>query len=416
MSGPDSNCNLNFETTDEQALQNFLLDLDCLDALSKWVNRFNIFDVLKATRAEIRHSNMLAWLLDPAENHGFGSKFLEGFLRYVVRASDVFLPCFSVLTMELNEFSVQREWRNIDILVASSSQRFVLCIENKIDSGEHGGQLAKYEKIIDEMYSGYDKRFVYLSPSATEPSNYERWVPMGYSDILSILEPIARDASISDDARLLINNYIEIIRRDIVEDQELAEICQRIYSKHRRALDLIYENRPDKASALFEVFKKWAENKEKLGEIEFDLQRSCKSFTRFHTPFMSALFPDAFGTTSGWGCSSHYYWEIAADRGESFSLKLSFNSTQMPDEQMAMVARICGVCHEHGLGRASQLNPSWQWRTQFTTKKEKVGDEIDEDRIQKQLNSLFKRAIEFEKKLESILSDRDAWGMMGEGE
>lgn len=410
MSDPDGRSSLNLEVTDEQALQGFLLDLDCLSALSKWTSRFNIFDVLRATRAEIRHSNMIAWLLDPSGNHGLSDKFLEGLLRYIARASDASLPCFSLLTMDLNEIVVQREWRNIDILAISSSQHFVLCIENKIDSEEHDGQLAKYAKIIDEVYPGYDKRFVFLSPSAAEPSDSERWIPMGYSEIISILEPIVRDASIGNDACLLINNYLEIIRRDIVEDQELIEICQRIYSKHRQALDLIYENRPDKASALFEVFKGWAESKTKLGEIEFDLQHSCKSYTRFHTPFMSALLPDTPGTTSGWGCSSHYYWEIAADRGESFSLKLSFNSTQMPDDQMAVVDRICEICREHGFGRRNQLNPSWQWRTQFSTKSMKVGEEIDGDSIRKQLDSFLKIAIEFEKRLESILRGKDAQG------
>ena len=98
MSDPDGRSSLNLEVTDEQALQGFLLDLDCLSALSKWTSRFNIFDVLRATRAEIRHSNMIAWLLDPSGNHGLSDKFLEGLLRYIARASDASLPCFSLLS------------------------------------------------------------------------------------------------------------------------------------------------------------------------------------------------------------------------------------------------------------------------------------------------------------------------------
>ena len=36
--------------------------------------RLNIFEVLGITKTEIRHSNFLAWLLDPKEAHGLGRK------------------------------------------------------------------------------------------------------------------------------------------------------------------------------------------------------------------------------------------------------------------------------------------------------------------------------------------------------
>lgn len=66
---------MSIEKKDEEALRKFLADIECLDALSPWTERFNIFDILKISRTEIRHSNMLSWLLDPNENHGLGDKF-----------------------------------------------------------------------------------------------------------------------------------------------------------------------------------------------------------------------------------------------------------------------------------------------------------------------------------------------------
>ena len=44
----------------ELALRDFLLDIDCLDELQPWSGKVNFFDVLKASRNEIRHSNVLA--------------------------------------------------------------------------------------------------------------------------------------------------------------------------------------------------------------------------------------------------------------------------------------------------------------------------------------------------------------------
>ena len=45
--------------------------------LSQKMQTLNIFEVLGITNAEIRHSNFLAWLLDPNGNHGMGDKFFK---------------------------------------------------------------------------------------------------------------------------------------------------------------------------------------------------------------------------------------------------------------------------------------------------------------------------------------------------
>ena len=46
---------------DKEALLKFMQDSDCLNDLSKWTKEFNMFDVLKISRTEIRHSNILGW-------------------------------------------------------------------------------------------------------------------------------------------------------------------------------------------------------------------------------------------------------------------------------------------------------------------------------------------------------------------
>ena len=54
------------------ALERFVVDNDDLLALESLIGRFNIFDALDIARVEIRHSNFLAFILDPAESHGQG--------------------------------------------------------------------------------------------------------------------------------------------------------------------------------------------------------------------------------------------------------------------------------------------------------------------------------------------------------
>lgn len=48
--------------------------------LHQKLNQFNAFKVLKVDKFEIRHSNVLAWLMDPNANHKMGDYFLKRIL------------------------------------------------------------------------------------------------------------------------------------------------------------------------------------------------------------------------------------------------------------------------------------------------------------------------------------------------
>ena len=52
------------------AMERFVVDNDDLLELESHIGRFNIFDAVGIAHVEIRHSNFLAFILDPAESHG----------------------------------------------------------------------------------------------------------------------------------------------------------------------------------------------------------------------------------------------------------------------------------------------------------------------------------------------------------
>jgi len=56
----DKYLNYNNLQSNEEAIKNFLLDINCLDSLKPWISKINLFDILKILRMEIRHSNILA--------------------------------------------------------------------------------------------------------------------------------------------------------------------------------------------------------------------------------------------------------------------------------------------------------------------------------------------------------------------
>lgn len=75
MENNNNNVTIQGSSSDnKESLLRFMQDSDCLESLSKWTNEVNVFEVLNISRAEIRHSNMLGWLLNPNENRRIGQK------------------------------------------------------------------------------------------------------------------------------------------------------------------------------------------------------------------------------------------------------------------------------------------------------------------------------------------------------
>ena len=384
-----------------EALKAFLLDIECLDPLAEWTSNFNLFDVLKISRTEIRHSNVLAWLLNPNENHGFGDSIIRGFIQYVVKTfvgDDV----FKTLLMDCHGFVLQREWHNIDILAVSAEENFLICIENKIDSGEHDDQLNRYRKHVEDAYPNYRKMYIYLSPDGTEATDPENWCSMSYQDVLDIIESSRRKVKLLPDAALLVDNYVETIRRDIVGDERLAQICAEIYAKHQKALDLIYENKPDRASELTKIIRAWCEEMTNAGEMEFVPEKSNKTYIRFKTKTMSEILPDADEDKSGWNTKNYYFYEIRNLNGGTESLiQLALSSKDIPDDLRA----ICDRINEFYPSRIQKDN--WQWRTPYSTRRIKVDEELSEEKIYEQLSKRLAEIKSFEEKLKGLLSDHE---------
>ena len=175
---------MNLEKVKE--LNALISDIDCLEPLYKWTNEVNIFNILKLNRIEIRHSNMLSWLISPNETHGLGDKFLKKLLIYATNGTNMAimrgLTPIDIDLMELSNVVIYREKDNIDVLLISEQNKLILAIENKIGTGEHSNQLNRYRELLQLKY-GNEYRFVlvYLTPEGLEPSDPENWISMSYS-------------------------------------------------------------------------------------------------------------------------------------------------------------------------------------------------------------------------------------------
>ena len=151
---------------EEKRLKNLYNDLvndQDFDKLELGLNKPNIFEILRISKTEIRHSNFLYWLLNPKGSHSLGDVFLKRFLREIFSSDKVSdIDQIEVNNLDFSNVQIRREWKNIDLLIIFDD--IVICIENKIYSKEHSNQLKRYKKIVQDEF--FDKRisFVYLTP------------------------------------------------------------------------------------------------------------------------------------------------------------------------------------------------------------------------------------------------------------
>ncbi|MBV36849.1 MAG: hypothetical protein CMP47_15580 [Rickettsiales bacterium] len=229
-----------------QLINNFIVDNAELDSVSDRLAQFNIFDVLGITHYEIRHSNTLAWLFEPQGHHNFSYKFFQRFLSRVIHESE-YEAAITASDVELSTFAdlqVYREWKNIDVLLVSEQNSLVVIIENKIKAKESKHQLEKYINTVNESWSDYKVVPIFLTVEGDPPS--EKGINLGYlpvslSLILELLEKLQFrfQESQTQEAIGFIDNYIQILKRLTMQDEELENLCKSIYRKHRDAIDLI---------------------------------------------------------------------------------------------------------------------------------------------------------------------------------
>lgn len=235
------------------------------------------FAALGAARMEIRHSNFLANLINPNENHGFGDLLLKGFLEALLGQTDATELLLDLHLTDLSDAVVLREWKDVDLLVrlprSSKKQDLIFAIEIKIEANESQGQLKKYEEAVTEAWPQARTLFFFLTPDHAEASR-ETWVDVPFSEVLNEFERSLALGEGQSDARRLAELYIQMMRRNYVADEKMNDLAAQIWGRHRAALEFLIEHQPNAASELLVAVKtsNYLEIiTQKLEELRFDL-------------------------------------------------------------------------------------------------------------------------------------------------
>ena len=143
-------------------------------------SRFNIFEAIKIDRNELRHSAMLAYLLDPAEHHDQGTFFLDSFLKECLKTDLTEIDGLEHARVTL-EHSVSvaddtradnTRGRRMDIVIFLPDGR-IIGIENKVDAAEGDNQVSDYQRWLDQQPhpSGMKPLLVFLTPDGRPPKD-----------------------------------------------------------------------------------------------------------------------------------------------------------------------------------------------------------------------------------------------------
>ena len=318
---------------EREALKAFLLDTNCLKRLDAWTDDLNIFDILKITNMEIRHSNILAWLFDPNENHFMGDAFIKEFISKVVEKSnhEKHDP-FKLLLQDYFTYQVYREANHMDIVLVSKEEKTAIIIENKVWSGESSHQLKDYMERSKVDYSECDQiLYIFLTPNGCDSSDPDNWISMSYEEIIEALESATKGIPLRTEVALIVRNYIEIVRKNIMKerDEELVRLCNDIYNKHRTALRLIFENVKIDNSVDSEIICTTLEELSKENKIVYEGNNSWSFFTND----MTAFLPPLEEAKSSWGTNC-IYWYWFEKSGEYLEIHLELGRWNISSEAL----------------------------------------------------------------------------------
>jgi PD-(D/E)XK nuclease superfamily len=231
-----------------------LFDDPDFNAIHRRMSPFNLFEAVGGVRAELRHSNFLAYLLSPSRPHGLGARALITLLRSIlmrIPAEKRPIMALELITSDLDDAIVYRERDNIDILIELPSMKFIVAIENKVGSKAGEGQLQRYGERLQASYPDHRRLMVFLTPDATTP-DHEDYVAYDYSDLAATLERMITDQQepVPSETQLIVQHYIDMVRRHIVQDEKLRAIAVTLYERHKEAFEFIFECRPEPNSLL----------------------------------------------------------------------------------------------------------------------------------------------------------------------
>ena len=245
---------------------------------------YNLFSILSIERYELKHSALIANLLDPKGSHGCGDAFLKAFFEIALKGTAYPFESSTPPQSHTEHYTgliAGDTGGRIDILVESKSSHYGLIIENKIYAGDQDKQLTRYDNYGKKTFGADRYLLVYLtlfgseaSEGSTAKGNAKEvdYLCLSYAeDILRWLEQCVRLAYDKPLVRESLNQYIRTIKQLTYQDMNQENIQEIIdlAVDHPEVVDILSSKRGAIAQGIREkyIFPKLEEYAKKKGCI-----------------------------------------------------------------------------------------------------------------------------------------------------
>jgi hypothetical protein len=310
--------------------------LEDLDEIEQEIDKFNndskvreltnlyyeksLPEILGVNRNENCHSNFLAWILNPAENHKLRDFALKKFMENMVNSkllktgalpSEIrgMLTCraYSVTDAEVARERNLGSSGRVDILIETvlrpdnqnggkTECKIRIVIENKVESTEGQNQTQKYYNHYNKHNDGYFNLFAYLTPLSSirleeleeSECGCKEFVQLNYQLIVdTILEP-ALEMGMPEHAKSIITDYIRSLSKPSFNDEGTdyqEEIIMAVGKKEKKLLLSFWENHKRLITSAFRALSEDEhldeDDREKAAAI---IDQIRKVGTQNHTP------------------------------------------------------------------------------------------------------------------------------------
>lgn len=176
-----------------------------------------------------------------------------------------------------------------------------------------------------------------------------------------------------------------------MEDRELTQICNKIYSKHKKALDLIFEHCTNNTDQITDAIKETMIALDREGKICFNASCANRLMFSFSRPTMDSLLPPIQDGKGSWGHGEMYrYWIVRQER-EIYGM-FEVGGIDIPTKTMQTTQSIINL-----LKPTDKKREGFRYKRVYGTKKFLVNDTDDIfDATEKIVNQLIDELIAVE--------------------
>ena len=200
---------------------------------------FNAFDVLRYSDYEIRHSNVLAWLLTPGETHGVRDTFLKkvGECLRQKKHSGKLQPLDVAASFAAEDVRVERERDYVDVMVFFKKEpRVLLVVENKPSrrAPDHVEQLRCYVKEqCEKCGDSYCIQGVLLTASPSSDPEHKDYLHLSWHEVRCLVASLLEEGCVSSaEVTAFLRHYIDIVDRNILGQGPSSDSFRRLLKDH----------------------------------------------------------------------------------------------------------------------------------------------------------------------------------------